>query len=91
MSGLLLVGVDLDDVRVVLELLLKGDLLVDHFLEDGVAAVVLDDLERVLVLFVLDDIDMTDSALADLAADLIADALDFNLIVEQHGYFKIMG
>lgn len=85
---MLLVGVDLDDVRVVLELLLEGDLLVDHVLEDGVATVVLDDLERVLMLFVLDDVDVAHSAFANLAADLVADALDLYLIVKQHGYLN---
>lgn len=88
MGGRLLVGVDLDDVRVVLELLLEGDLLVYHLLEDRVAPVVLDDLQRVLVLLVLYHVDVTDPALADLAADLVADALDLNLVVQQHGYLN---
>lgn len=91
MRGWLLVGIDLDDMWVVLELLLEGDFLVDHFLEDGVAAVVLDDLEGVLVLIVLDYVDVAHSAFPDLPADLVAYALDFNLIVQQHGYFQIIG
>lgn len=68
-------------MRVVLELLLEGDFLVYHFLDDRIAAIVLDDLEGVLVLFVLDHVDMSDSALSYLTADLVVDALDFNLIV----------
>ena len=88
MGGRLLVGVDLDDVRVVLELLLEGDLLVYHLLEDRVAPVVLDDLQRVLVLLVLYHVDVPDPALPDLAADLVADALDLNLVVQQHGYLN---
>lgn len=71
------------DELCVFEELLCGDLEVDHFFDDGVAAVVSDCFE--CVFFALGGLDYEDvaaCALADLSEFAVGDALDLDLVVK---------
>ena len=75
----------LDDEGVVFENALVFDLLVDHVFGDRVAAVLVDDLERVLfAVLPLNDDDLPHGALSDFPACEIRLSVDFDVVVQYH-------
>jgi hypothetical protein len=82
MGGGVRVCSQLDDVGVAEEAFLHADLLVDHLLNDRVAAVIPDDLESPpSAALLLDYEDVPHRALADLPADDEACPLDDDLLL----------
>jgi hypothetical protein len=75
----------LNDEGAVLENALVFNLLVDHVFGDRVAAVLVDNLERVLfAVFPLDDDDLPHGALPDFPACEIRLSVNFDVVVQYH-------
>lgn len=78
--------VDADDEIAGCEFGLRLDLSVDHILQDGIPAVVIDDLQCVLFLFWgLDYVDVPTGAFADLAVPPVDYLVNLYFFVRQHG------